>query len=219
MSFDYNSLIYDRTQGDVTSARNLPDNIEFNKGNYNYVDLNRVESACEDLVERLNSYGYYVDINTKTNWTEDDMPYKHEIDRIKNNIQALKDAYYVLTTTPNVPSTSTSKMIYTQANDMEKILVDIDYLIRSMTQDFVYCGVCNCGQDRIWQQRFRRKRNWEGIPFNTFGDMLDMVAVKNIATQSDQIEMRYGNDTSVYGNMLYYNNKLNQLDEVIGGNE
>lgn len=50
MSFDYSTLVRDRTQADV-SARNA-------KGTYNAEDLNRVTAALDDLRQRLLSAGY-----------------------------------------------------------------------------------------------------------------------------------------------------------------
>ena len=41
-------------------------------------------------------------------------------------------------------------------NKIEKILKDIDWIIKGMEKVFVYTGVAGCGQNRIWQQRFRR---------------------------------------------------------------
>ena len=45
---------------------------------------------------------------------------------------------------------------YVKANDIEKILTDIEDLIHGMEQYFVYSGVANSGQSRMWQNRFRR---------------------------------------------------------------
>lgn len=53
-------LIIDRTLSDVNNLRT--------KGNYNATDLNRVEKWCKYLMELLNEYGYYVSIETKTDW-------------------------------------------------------------------------------------------------------------------------------------------------------
>lgn len=75
MSFDFTTLITDRTQADVDRVRELIKKImvgtaseselaEFNsaamKGAYNYTDLNRVTAAMEALKSRLEGYGYRV---------------------------------------------------------------------------------------------------------------------------------------------------------------
>lgn len=75
MSFDFFTLVTDRTQADVNRVKEIASKIkngtaseselaEFNsaamKGAYNYTDLNRVTAAMEDLKLRLEGYGYSV---------------------------------------------------------------------------------------------------------------------------------------------------------------
>ena len=75
MSFDFSSLITDRTQADVSRVQELASKIrsgtaseselaEFNsaamKGAYNHTDLNRVTAAMESLKAKIESYGYSV---------------------------------------------------------------------------------------------------------------------------------------------------------------
>ena len=146
-------LIYDRTQADVTYALNNPSNENFLKGAYNYTDLNRVEEWCSYLANILNSYNYNVEIITKTNWDMSNFPTSQELQRIRNNIAKLKKAYLSFTEVP----VNLGNITYKKANDIEKILYEIDTLIKQMENNFVYVGVANSGQARVWQQRFRRK--------------------------------------------------------------
>ena len=75
MSFDFSTLITDRTQADVTRVKQIAEKIkngtaseselaEFNsaamKGAYNYTDLNRVTAAMEALKAKMEGYGYAV---------------------------------------------------------------------------------------------------------------------------------------------------------------
>ena len=75
MSFDFSTLITDRTQADVDRAKAIAAKIragaasaselaEFHscamKGAYNYTDLNRVTAAMDALKARLEGYGYSV---------------------------------------------------------------------------------------------------------------------------------------------------------------
>ena len=45
--------------------------------------------------------------------------------------------------------------------------------------NFIYCGVASCGQNRIWQQRFRRTytylilKTWEELTQETWEDFDD----------------------------------------------
>ena len=76
MSFDFSTLVTDRTQSDVARVRKIAKKLmdgtaseeeiaEFNsaamKGAYNYTDLNRVTAAMDSLVDTLNKRGYAVD--------------------------------------------------------------------------------------------------------------------------------------------------------------
>lgn len=133
-------LIIDRTLQDVNQNRT--------KGNYNASDLNRIETWMEYLKELLNEYGYYVTFITKTDWEigigKPNMT--SEINRIKTNLQKLKDAYFVMQSTPEVPSTDRLSINYVEANDIEKIMVDIEFLIDKMAESFRYCGTEFCGE-------------------------------------------------------------------------
>ena len=75
MSFDFSTLVTDRTQADVNRVKQIAEKIkngtaseselsEFNsasmKGAYNYTDLNRVTAAMEALKTKLEGYGYAV---------------------------------------------------------------------------------------------------------------------------------------------------------------
>lgn len=117
-------LIYDRTQSDL--ANNTA------KGFYNYTDLNRIEEWCDYISEELNSYNYYNTIIVKTDWTVYDFPTVSEMNRIRNNVNALKEAYYSFT---NVPS-NLEKMTIQKANAVEKVLFEINDLIFKMTAEF-----------------------------------------------------------------------------------
>jgi len=146
------SLIYDRTQEDVEYALNNPDSSLFLKGTYNYTDLNRIEEWCEYLANELTNYNYPVSITTKTDWAMEDFPTMVQMNRIRLNVKEIKDAYYSYTNLP----TNVNQMTYTKANQIEKILDEINSLFNNMRNYFVYSGVANSGQSRVWQNRFRR---------------------------------------------------------------
>lgn len=141
-------LIFDRTEADIINNTS--------KGQYNSEDLNRVETWCKYLAEALTNYGYKVEITTKINWGELDYPYGEEIERIRNNVNTLKEAYFSFTQVPE----TLNKIDIDKANKIEKILAEINELIGNMLQTFVYSGVSGLGQNRVWQQRFRRGYSW-----------------------------------------------------------
>ena len=158
-------LIYDRTQEDVTYALNNPSSESFLKGAYNYVDFNRVESWCEYIADTLNSYNYKVDVTTKNNWSMSDFPTDKDFERIRQNILNLKKAYVSFTEVP----ANLKNITYKKANYIERILHEIDHILKSMENYFICCGVAVCGQSRTWQQRFRRKVS-SAIDYTVFVD-------------------------------------------------
>ena len=102
-------LIFDRTNEDVIYAKEHQNSNEFLKGAYNYTDLNRIEEWCQFLAEKLTEYSYPVTITTKTNWTMADFPTEAQMNRIRGNIKALKDAYYSFTNLPNAKNMTYQK--------------------------------------------------------------------------------------------------------------
>lgn len=145
-------MITNRTQSDVN-------NIDINsttpsKGAYNYTDLNRVETKVKELNDLLVSYSYMASLTTKLDWTYTDLFKQSDAIRYLNNIKAIRNALAQYNTTPQVPSTM-ANLTYQKANDIEKILVDVEKLLISMENWFVYSGVSNSGQRRLWQNRFR----------------------------------------------------------------
>ena len=139
------SLIYDRTQSDVEYALNHPDSNSFLKGAYNYTDLDRIEDWTEYIAEQLNYYGYNVNISTSillTTWEMESFPTKVEMERIRSNVQNLKNAFVAFTSVP----TNLERMTYQKANDLEKVLYELNTLINNMIASFYYSGEIYSGE-------------------------------------------------------------------------
>lgn len=134
-------LVTDRTARDVQLLNN--------KGNYNATDLNRVEEWCKYLSDLLKEYGYYNSIVTKTDWEIGlgKQNQTSEINRIKNNLQKLKDAFYEIAGTPEVPSTDRLAINYQEANNMEKIMVDLEIALGKLESAFRYADFLYAGDD------------------------------------------------------------------------
>lgn len=107
----FETLITDRTVQDVTNRTA--------KGCIAYTDLNRVETACRELADIL-----LVDIETKTNWGIRDFRTDSDMQRIRSNIEKLRNAYFVKPTTPATPRRIEYQSI-SEANNIEQILADI----------------------------------------------------------------------------------------------
>lgn len=120
MSFDISTLITDRTRADVLN--------QTDKGFYNASDLNRVGAAVQYVAERFTAQGYAVAVSSKTDWLASDIPTASELETYRQNIAALRALLAVMPTTPETPD-SMAGLTYTEANDIEQILLDLDALL------------------------------------------------------------------------------------------
>ena len=125
------TLITDRTQADV-DARN-------GKGTYNASDLNRVAAAMNYVAGRLDSAGYDPHISPKTDWKDDDWVDPAAQAVYIGYLAELRSQFAMMQTTPPVPN-DMEKLTYQEANDIEKILEDIDRLLANASQAWFYSG-------------------------------------------------------------------------------
>lgn len=139
-----NELVFDRVKADLTNGSW--------KGQYNASDLNRVEYWCRYLADKLNELGYSINITTKINWVSSDMRTDAEMERIRSNIQKLMTGFHWITKIYTYANT----INYDRANRYEKILFEIYNMLAGMNNWYVYGGVANGGQPRLWQHRFRQ---------------------------------------------------------------
>ena len=132
------NLIYDRTTKDLYDKTD--------KAYYNTTDLNRVESATEYISRLLKLYSYfYGELECKKDWLMTDFPTEEEMNRYLNNIQKLMDSFYLKENTPNLPQ-SMNYLDIEKANNIEKILYDLNELIENMISQFYYCGEIYSGE-------------------------------------------------------------------------
>lgn len=114
-------------------------------GFYNASDLNRVGAAVDFLAERLNSAGYLISAKPKTNWATGDTHDITDMDSYLANVAEIRAALSVLPSTPNLPD-DMRFIMYEQANDIEKILKDVDWLISNMMAAYHYSGELYSGE-------------------------------------------------------------------------
>lgn len=126
-------LIYDRTQFDVANRTK--------KGYYNSDDMNRVSAAVDYLAEWFSRLGYTVPGHVKGPvWTKQSIPSKSQMEQYRLNVSGLRDTIAVLASTPQTPSTM-EKLGFSGANDLEKILADVEETIMWMECIFQRSGV------------------------------------------------------------------------------
>lgn len=149
-------MIFDRTQSDVDSAISLRNtkvkNFEtltaieietLEKGTITYNTLNRIENKQEELKNLFNDIGYWNTSILNKVWGENDIFNVDEFQRILDNTNVLRKAFFVYKGTPNTPTVSYH---YNDINALEKILYDLDVMISNVKADYRYCGEFECGE-------------------------------------------------------------------------
>ena len=140
------NLSFDRTAEDVQAARKQRGKVlTLLKGCYNATDMNRVSTAVQTLAAELNAAGYTVEILPQT-FAETDIVRLSQWRQYLANVQALRDAYYTLAETGQLPDVA-DRLDYIGANTIEKILADIDLLIGWMKSSYRRCGTFQAGNN------------------------------------------------------------------------
>lgn len=131
------ALITDRRQQDVT--------LKTKKGFYNATDLNRVVSAVDYLEGRLEAHGIEVDVAPKTDWLIRDIPSLEQMRRYLHDVEAMRQALPVKDGTPKTPETM-HNLDWQKANDIEKILINLDETINRIRLSYWYSGEIYSGE-------------------------------------------------------------------------
>jgi hypothetical protein len=136
--------ITDRTRVDVDYADARPGNATPNKGALNLeIDLNRIEINCAYLAGQLAGYGYPVSITVKTDWTMQDFPYLSHVDRIRDNVNTLLDAFHWLRGSPEIRYWNS--LDWQDVNSLEQNISNIDILLQRMAAVFLRSGDAHGG--------------------------------------------------------------------------
>ena len=148
-------MIFDRTQNDVDTAILLRDTkvkkfetlteseiATLEKGTITINTLNRIESKQEELKNLFNDMGYWNTPTTNKTWGENDIFNVDEFQRIIDNTNVLRQAFFVYKDTPNTPPIS---YYWDDINSLEKILYDLDVMINDIKSYYKECGTFECG--------------------------------------------------------------------------
>ena len=156
------TLVTDRTYSDVLRWRTLRDKGYANmtdaertewdtaqmKGAYNPpYDMNRVGAALNYLRDRLADARYLEPdaFTAKTDWTAADVPTKEALTKYLKCVSTIRDALSQFPTTPAAPK-NLARLDYQEANNIEKILLDVDRLLTNMLEARCYCGELFSGE-------------------------------------------------------------------------
>lgn len=138
-------LVTDRTSADVTAGNE--------KGTYRASDLNRVGAAMNFVADRLRAVGYDPHISPKTDWKDDDWVAPADEAAYLGDLAELRKQFALLYSTPEVPPrilatgiNTNDGLTHTWANDIEKILEDIDLLLTNAQMAWFYSGELFSGE-------------------------------------------------------------------------
>lgn len=112
------------------------------KGSYNASDLNRVGAALNYLRDRLNDAGYMSYQTTfimREDWQKNEIPSETAFFEYLNAVETIRGAMSFKPTTPPTPENNGS-LDYEGANNIEKILIDVDELITNMLNARYFSG-------------------------------------------------------------------------------
>ena len=150
-------MIFDRTQNDVDTAILLRDTkvkkfetlteseiATLEKGTLTINTLNRIENKQDELKNLFNDMGYWNTPITNKTWSENDIFNADEFQRILENTNVLRRAFFVYTDTPNTPPISYH---WQDINSLEKILYDLDVMINDVKSNYRECGNFECGEE------------------------------------------------------------------------
>lgn len=150
-------MIFDRTQNDVDTAILLRNTkvkkfetlteseiATLEKGMLTINTLNRIEAKQEELKNLFNDMGYWNTPTTNKLWSENDIFNIDEFQRIIDNTNILREAFFIYTDTPNTPPIS---YYWNDINALEKILFDLDVMINDVKSHYRECGTFECGEE------------------------------------------------------------------------
>ena len=150
------TLVTDRTQADAErvkalaakgfaamSAGERAEWLAGMKGAYNAADLNRVGTALNYLAGRLGPIcGRSIPWTAKTDWAVTDIPTASQAEAYRQQIQDIRDALAYPAGTPDAPQLS--RLTYTGANEIERILKLCEALIVNVANSFRHTGAAEC---------------------------------------------------------------------------
>lgn len=150
-------MIFDRTQNDVDTAiilrrekvqtfQELSENevATLEKGTLTINTINRIETKQDELKNLFNDMGYWNTTTINKMWGENDIFNVDEFQRILDNTNVLRQAFFVYKDTPNTPPIS---YYWDDINALEKILYDLDVMINDVKSHYRECGTFECGEE------------------------------------------------------------------------
>ena len=150
-------MIYDRKIEDVEIAKQLikekvqkfyelsESEIEtLEKGTITIKTLNRIERKQLELRELLNKIGYWNTNIINKEWENSEIFDITSFKRIIDNTNILRNAFFTFLDSPLTPM---PKYYFSNINDIEKILYDLEMMLDDVKSKYRECGTVECGED------------------------------------------------------------------------
>ena len=140
--------VYDQATGGLRWSGTTEELSEWSsglKGAYNASDLNRVGSAVEYVAGRFAAYGYAVNVSPRKDWSMGDIPREADMVKYLAEVEQLRSLVSVMPTTPETPG-DMENLWWWEANDIEQILKDLDFLLGNMAAAWMYSGEIYAGE-------------------------------------------------------------------------
>lgn len=115
------------------------------KGRYNCTDLNRVGAAINSVTARLYADGYGEPVTLRTDYTATDDVRVGDLAPIIDAVKMIRECIGGFDDTPNAPE-SIRFFDYKMANDVEKILYDVDLLVDKLENALYFAGDVYSGE-------------------------------------------------------------------------
>lgn len=115
---------------------------------YNASDLNRVENNMEYLEQKLNDFGFNISLTIKTDWIRNDLGQlgaQALMEQYRQNVVHIRATIMQQASTPQTPN-SIRFLTYQEANDIEKILADVEGSLNRMVNTFFYSNEVTSGE-------------------------------------------------------------------------
>ena len=156
------ALITDRTAADVAEAKRLrgkllagealtdEESARYSaglRGCYNASDMNRVGAAVRYVASRLNAEGYGAYVSPKTYWQMEYAVRQSDWNKYLDEVRHLRRKLTLMRTTPQIADGMYSGLkSYAEANAIEQILVDLDWMLTNIVRNYIYAGEVFAGE-------------------------------------------------------------------------
>ena len=116
------------------------------KGMYTHRDMNRVDGAIVDILNRIKEEGYDTpELILNTGRTPETKIYDSDINVFFSNISVIRDIFRVDPSTPMAPYIG-KKMDIDSANDIEKILINVNDTFTRLKHSWYFTGELFIGE-------------------------------------------------------------------------